>query len=211
VLSHARLNWLLVGFATTAASTVVTATNLHGLLRAAGVSRSWLRCQRLELAGDVFDAALPTNVGGDVVRAVYAAEAPAEQLGAASAVVLRRVCNLPGMLLLMAVALVVTSNVGYAARARPWALLALVGGLAACGALASPLLGRVVRSRLLGRARLTRLVAQLAASVSDLRREVRAVVREQRLSSQEGPLHVDLGRGQVAEIGDPIPASEALD
>jgi hypothetical protein len=49
---------------------------------------------------------------------------------AAASVVLRRLCNFPGMIVLTAVGLAATVDVGYAGRIRPYALCVVAGGVA---------------------------------------------------------------------------------
>jgi glycosyltransferase 2 family protein len=168
-IAHASPRWLMAGLFITAISTLVTATNWWRLLRSAGVRRSWARCQQLELAGDVFDAALPTNVGGDFVRATYAAEQSTERTGAAAAVVVRRLCNFPGMLFVMLVGVLGTWHLSYARGVRPLALAALAGGVLGAAIFASPLLGRLsTRRGVVGRRILGPAVGFLA-SVHQLR------------------------------------------
>jgi len=90
--------------------------------RANGVSRPFRRCLHLELAGDVFDAALPapsvvTSSGPPPCRHSE------ERVPSAAAVVLRRLCNFPGMIVIVAVGLLGTITLGYAtvsARTHWW-------------------------------------------------------------------------------------------
>ena len=106
-IGHAILSaspaWLTLGYGLGVVAIFVTVSQWHGLLNANGVPRSYLRCLHLEIACDLFDATLPTAIGGDVVRAVLVAETPAERVPSASSVVLRRLCNFPGMLGILAI------------------------------------------------------------------------------------------------------------
>ncbi len=95
-LTHASPKWLALGFGLGVLGAVVTIWQWWGVLRSLGLRRTYRRCFRLELAGDVFDAALPSSIGGDVLRAVTVAERPDERQVAVASVVLRRLCNFPG-------------------------------------------------------------------------------------------------------------------
>jgi uncharacterized membrane protein YbhN (UPF0104 family) len=70
---------------------------------------------------------------------------------AAASVVLRRLCNFPGMIVLTAVGLVATLSLGYAARIRPFSVAVLAGGLVLVALTLSPAMGHVGRWRLLRR------------------------------------------------------------
>jgi uncharacterized protein (TIRG00374 family) len=170
-LSNIRVSWLLLGLTVTAISSVLTATSWWWLLRGVGIRRNWLRCQQLELAGDVFDAALPTNVGGDLIRMAYAADSPAERPRTAAAVLLRRICNFPGMLTILAVGVVLTWGEADASRARPLAIVAIaVGGLALL-VVFGPAPRILARSSRLANSRLGRPIREVLEAVSRVRKD----------------------------------------
>ena len=137
--------WLAAGYAVAVVTIVLTVWQWHGLARANGVDRPFRRCLHLELAGDVFDAALPSSIGGDFIRATSLADTPAERVPSAASVVLRRLCNFPGMIALTAVGLIGTISLGYATRIRPYSLVVLAGGLVLVAMMLSPAMGSVGR------------------------------------------------------------------
>jgi hypothetical protein len=150
-ITGASPKWLALGFGFGALGAVLTVWQWWGVLRSLGLSRTYRRCFRLELAGDVFDAALPSSIGGDVLRAVSVAEQPeGRQLGVAS-VVLRRLCNFPGMVLLMSLGIGVTWAGGHANRAWPAILVALAFGVGLVVVTLSPLAGWLSSCRWLHR------------------------------------------------------------
>jgi uncharacterized membrane protein YbhN (UPF0104 family) len=167
-LSRADWHLLLLGYGFAVLSVLVTVSQWWGLLAASGLPRSYRRCLRLEIAGDALDAALPSAIGGDLVRAVRVAEHPGERVSGASAVVLRRLCNFPGMVLLLAIGLAATATLPYAARIRPVALVALVGGSALVAVMMSPLFGALARSPLC-RLGPGRTIGKLFAALHDFR------------------------------------------
>ncbi len=150
-LAHADPWWLAAGYATAVITILITVRQWHGLANANGVTRSYGRCLHLELGGDVFDAALPSSIGGDFVRATSLAETTEERVPAAASVVLRRLCNFPGMIVLTAVGLVATVTLGYAARIRPFSVAVVAGGLVLVALTLSSAMGHVGRWRLLRR------------------------------------------------------------
>jgi uncharacterized protein (TIRG00374 family) len=167
----------LLGLALTlgVASTCVQATQWNALLRATGLQRSWLRCLRLVFVGNLFNSVLPSSIGGDAARAVLAAEHPAERIRAASTVVLQRLCNFPGMILMMALGVVVTLGDADAAKARAVAIIGVVLGTAALAATMTPMLGWLSRRPLLQRFHASRALAELLA-ILDAFRQRRGVL-----------------------------------
>jgi len=136
--------WLLAaGYAAAVVTILITVRQWHGLANANGLPRNFRRCLHLELGGDVFDAALPSSIGGDVVRASSLADSPDELVPSAASVVLRRLCNFPGMIVITAVGLVASVHQGYASRIRPFSLAVVIGGLFVMAMLLSPALGRL--------------------------------------------------------------------
>jgi uncharacterized membrane protein YbhN (UPF0104 family) len=78
--AHSDPMWLAAGYAVAVVTIILTVWQWHGLAAANGVSRPYRRCLHLELAGDVFDAALPSSIGGDFIRATSLAETPEERV-----------------------------------------------------------------------------------------------------------------------------------
>ena len=150
-LTHASPKWLALGFGLGGLGAAVTIWQWWGVLRSLGLRRTYRRCFRLELAGDVFDAALPSSIGGDVLRAVTVAERPDERQVAVASVVLRRLCNFPGMVVLMGLGIGVTWAGGGVNRAWPAVLTALCLGLGLVAATLSPLAGWLSARRWLHR------------------------------------------------------------
>ena len=150
-LAAANPKWLAAGYGVAVVTILLTVWQWHGLARANGLPRSYGRCLHLELGGDVFDAALPSSIGGDFVRATSLAAVPAERVPAAASVVLRRLCNFPGMIVLTALGLVATLSLGYANRIRPFSLAVLAGGFVLVVLTLSPAMGVLGRWGLLKR------------------------------------------------------------
>jgi uncharacterized membrane protein YbhN (UPF0104 family) len=150
-LAAANPKWLAAGYGVAVVTILLTVWQWHGLAGANGLPRSYGRCLHLELGGDVFDAALPSSIGGDFVRATSLATDPAERVPAAASVVLRRLCNFPGMIVLTAVGLVATLSLGYANRIRPFSLAVLAGGFVLVVLTLSPAMGVLGRWGLLKR------------------------------------------------------------
>jgi uncharacterized membrane protein YbhN (UPF0104 family) len=169
-LASANVGFLAAGYAVALVTILITVWQWHGLATANGVARSFRRCLHLELGGDVFDAALPSSIGGDFIRATSLAESPAERVPAAASVVLRRLCNFPGMIVITAVGLAGTVSLGYADRIRPFSLGVLAGGLALVALALSPAMGFIGRWGLLRRGP-GKAVAKLLNTLHDFRGE----------------------------------------
>jgi hypothetical protein len=167
-LSAADPRWLAAGYGLAALSILITVAQWCGLLRAGGLRRGFGRCLHLELAGDVFDAALPSSIGGDFVRATSVGDGPGEVVVGASSVLLRRLCNFPGMIVLLALGLIGSLGLPYAGRLRPYGLGALGGGVVLVLLLVSPAFGRMAGWKLLRRGPGPK-VAQLLGALHDFR------------------------------------------
>jgi uncharacterized protein (TIRG00374 family) len=138
--------WLMVALLLGLSSTLVQASQWQRLLLALGLERTIARSLRIIFVGNTFNTVLPSSIGGDAARAVYMADEPGERAPAAVAVVLQRLLNFPGMVLLMGLGLMLTITSSAAARTRPLALLAAVTGIVLLGVMLSPLLGRIANS-----------------------------------------------------------------
>jgi glycosyltransferase 2 family protein len=169
-LASANVGFLAAGYSVAIVTILITVWQWHGLATANGVARPYRRCLHLELGGDVFDAALPSSIGGDFIRATSLAETPAERVPAAASVVLRRLCNFPGMIVMTAIGLVGTVSLGYADRIRPFSLGVLAGGLVLVTLALSPAMGFIGRWGLLRRGP-GRAVAKLLNTLHDFRGE----------------------------------------
>jgi uncharacterized membrane protein YbhN (UPF0104 family) len=95
------------------------------------------------------------------MRAVLMAPAPGRRVDTAASVVLQRLCNFPGMIVVMAAGLVLTLGDPHAGRVRPVALAGVATGIAGMAVWLSPLFGRIARTPLAGRLRLSKLLAVL--------------------------------------------------
>jgi uncharacterized membrane protein YbhN (UPF0104 family) len=168
-LAHAKVGWLgaavLLGFA----ATCVQATQWHALLEAHGLRRTWWRCLRLVFVGNTFNSILPSSIGGDVARAVMVADSPAERVPAASTVVLQRLCNFPGMIVLMTLGLLLTLGDSRASEIRLVALAGVLAGAAGLALCMTPLLGRLAALPVLQRGRPGRILARLLAALDAFR------------------------------------------
>ena len=154
VIGGARPAWLVAAVVLGIGATAVQTTQWRSLLAALGLWRAWLRCLRLVYVGYAFNTVLPSAVGGDVVRAIAVAERPEERGAAATSVVLQRLCNFPGMMLLMTVGLLATLGDPNAGRVRIAAVATTLLGAGIIAVAVSPLPGLLAEHRLLsGRGR----------------------------------------------------------
>jgi uncharacterized membrane protein YbhN (UPF0104 family) len=167
---------LALGYGIAVVTILLTVWQWNGLATANGVDRTYRRCLHLELGGDVFDAALPSSIGGDFVRATSLAESPEERVPAAASVVLRRLCNFPGMIVITALGLATTVSLGYADRIRPFSLGVVAGGLALVVLALSPAMGFIGRWGLLRRGP-GRAVAKLLSTLHEFRGQRSHLVR----------------------------------
>ena len=169
VLAHSDLRWLAAAVALGFAATCVQATQWHALLAATGLRRTWWRCLRLVFVGNTFNSILPSSIGGDVARAMMAADSPEERVPAATTVVLQRLCNFPGMMVLMGLGLVLTLGDARASEIRGVAIAGLLVGAAGLGLCMTPLLGWLAALPLLQRRRPGRVLARLLGALDAFR------------------------------------------
>jgi uncharacterized membrane protein YbhN (UPF0104 family) len=118
--------WVATGLLLAVAATASQATQWRVLLEAAGVRRAWWRCLRVVFIGSAFNTVMPSSIGGDAARALLIADAPAERAPAAAAVVLQRLCNLPGMAFILLVGLLLTAGDRGLGPLRSFALAAIL-------------------------------------------------------------------------------------
>jgi len=162
-VSHASWGWLVVGLCFGFLATCVQALQWQALLAALAMPRRWLSCLRLVFVGNTFNTILPTSIGGDVVRATMAARDPSERVRALTTVVLQRLCNFPGMILIMGVGVILTLSDPFAAHVRPAAIVGALGGVAGLAICATPLLGWLAQRPLLQRVKVGKLFEELHA------------------------------------------------
>ena len=123
------VGWVTVGLIAGVAAAVLQANQLRGLLVAFGLPLRLGAVLRIDTAGRLFDAALPTNIGGDVVRLALLGRRPDTRVGATVAVLLRRVVSIPGLVLLVGLGLALSISHPYAGKATTVGLCCLGGGL----------------------------------------------------------------------------------
>jgi uncharacterized protein (TIRG00374 family) len=146
------------------------------LLAASGMHRSCRRCVHLDMAGRAFDAALPSSIGGDVMRTFLVADGPHERVLAARTLVLRRVTGIPGMVFLLTLGVALTWQRAYGGRILPYAAVCIAAGAAAMAICLSPLLGWVGRRRVLQRTKVSRVVAEILEALHQFRSQRVALV-----------------------------------
>jgi uncharacterized membrane protein YbhN (UPF0104 family) len=168
-LAHADLRWLVAAVALGFAATCVQATQWHALLEAHGMRRTWWRCLRLVFVGNTFNSILPSSIGGDVARAMMVADTPAERVPAASTVVLQRLCNFPGMMVLMGLGVILTLGDSRVTEIRAVAVAGLVAGAAGLALCMTPLLGHLAARPMLQRGRAGRVLAKLLGALDAFR------------------------------------------
>lgn len=168
-LAAADLGWLAAGLALGVAAAFLQTYQWRGLLSAFGLRRGYWRCLRLDTAARLFDAALPSSIGGDVVRAGLVTDDRSTMAPAATAVALRRVMSIPGLLLVMGISLVASWPVADATRLRATALVCLGGGVAVAVAIVVvQRMGALARLRLPGRlAGIRRTILEARAAAAD--------------------------------------------
>lgn len=121
VLTRANLRYLLGAFLLFVASLIIRAYRWIILLRGLALSVSFPRLVRLYFAGQFFSSFLPTQFGGDVMRAVELTE-DTDSPAAVGTVLLDR---MTGLLVLFAMGLVALPFV--IARIEPWLTWLLIG------------------------------------------------------------------------------------
>jgi uncharacterized membrane protein YbhN (UPF0104 family) len=208
-LAHSNLRWLTAAVGLGLAATCVQATQWHRLLEATGLRRTWWRCLRLVFVGNTFSSVLPSSIGGDVARAMMAADTPAERVPAATTVVLQRLCNFPGMMVLMGLGVALTLGDRHAAEIRGVAIAGLLLGAVGLGLCMSPLLGRLAALPVLQRRRPGRVLAKLLGALHAFRgRRSELLVASARGTVFWG-LSVLNQYAFMHAVGIPIPLSDA--
>lgn|GEM_PF-2747119 len=165
-VGSAAPGWLVAGFALGILAAGMQAYQWKGLLGAMGIRRHYLSTLRLDTAARGFDAALPTSIGGDVVRATLASPTPSQRLPAAVSVVLRRLLQLPGLICVIVAGLILSRSLDYAGRVRPFALACVGAGLALMA-----LVGLAARSKTVRRIPVPAAVRRLSAEWTMARRQ----------------------------------------
>jgi len=100
-LRQANLGWLGVALAAYGGVVLVSIVRWHLLLEVAGAAVGWGRTAQLAVAGLFFNSILPGVMGGDVMRAFWAArDAPQARPAAVVSILLERVLGLAATVLL---------------------------------------------------------------------------------------------------------------
>ena len=121
--------WLAAGLALGMLAGAQQAYQWRGLLAAMGLRRRYLSTLKLDTAARVFDAALPTSIGGDVVRIGLAARTRTDRIPAALSVVLRRLMQLPGLVVVLLAGLALSWNLSYVGRVQGPAIAFVLAGV----------------------------------------------------------------------------------
>jgi uncharacterized protein (TIRG00374 family) len=106
-LPHVRQAELLLGLAASIVCVVFSSYGWRSLLLAERLQTDLARLINLYLVGMAFSHFLPTNMGGDAVKAYYVGIESGNMAGSTSAVVMSRVTSFIGMLLITFPALVI--------------------------------------------------------------------------------------------------------
>jgi 4-amino-4-deoxy-L-arabinose transferase-like glycosyltransferase len=95
VIRQANPGWLLAALAAYGGVVLVSIVRWHLLLEVAGAAVGWGRTAQLAVAGLFFNSILPGVMGGDVMRAFWAArDAPQARPAAVVSILLERVLGL---------------------------------------------------------------------------------------------------------------------
>lgn len=101
VLRQANLGWLVLAVVAYGGVVLVSIVRWHLLLEVAGAAVGWGRTAQLAVAGLFFNSVLPGVMGGDVMRAFWAArDAPQARPAAVVSILLERVLGLTATVLL---------------------------------------------------------------------------------------------------------------
>ncbi len=168
-LTHLDPRWLAAALSMSFAAVLVSVVQWTVLLNASDMRRSFRRVLQLDMVGRAFDSALPSSIGGDVVRSVMVADSPRERVTGAQTIILRRVTGIPGMVVLLVAGLLAALGVRYSGRIIPYAGVCAAAGLAAMLAFASPIMHFVAGRPALQRTKLSRLLAQVLAALHSSR------------------------------------------
>jgi len=100
-LRGAQPGWLLAALAAYGGVVLVSIVRWHLLLEVAGAAVAWIRTAQLAVAGLFFNSVLPGVMGGDVIRAFWAArDAPQARPAAVVSILLERVLGLTATVLI---------------------------------------------------------------------------------------------------------------
>ena len=100
-IRQANPHWLLVALVAYGGVVLVSIVRWHLLLEVAGAAVGWVRTAQLAVAGLFFNSVLPGVMGGDVMRAFWAArDAPQARPAAVVSILLERVLGLAATVLL---------------------------------------------------------------------------------------------------------------
>lgn len=128
-LSHIHRGMLLVAFVTGSGGLVLSAYQWRSLLRAVSIRCDLADLVNLYVVGVAFSHLLPTGMGGDVVKAMYAAGDSRNHTGSTGATLMCRITGFAGMLVI-AFPVWILRHQHLDPRLSTWFLIlcALVGG-----------------------------------------------------------------------------------
>ena len=107
ILRGAEPTWILLAVLTYGGIVIVSIVRWHLLLEVAGAAVGWMRTSQLIFSGLFFNSVLPGMMGGDVMRAYWAAkDAPQARAAAVVSILLERVLGLTATVLVGAVLIV---------------------------------------------------------------------------------------------------------
>ena len=107
IIWGAELQWIILAVATYGAISFVSIVRWHLLLEVAGAAVGWGRTAQLIFSGLFFNSILPGVMGGDVMRAYWAArDAPQARAAAVVSILLERVLGLTATVVVGAVLII---------------------------------------------------------------------------------------------------------
>jgi uncharacterized protein (TIRG00374 family) len=147
-LVHSRHSLLLIGLTIGGFGLVISSYQWHVLMRGEHIRLDLAQLINLYMVGVAFSHFLPTGMGGDAVKALYAGRETGNKEGAASAVLMSRLTGLIGMLIVAIVVLIFWHQLFSARVVEGFALLSgLVGGMILAAIMFVALLPKFSRKR----------------------------------------------------------------
>ncbi|AFQ43417.1 lysylphosphatidylglycerol synthase transmembrane domain-containing protein [Desulfosporosinus meridiei] len=100
VLSGVKLGWLAAAVGWIVLAMVVSTVKWHAITKALGLKLSYRELWRIYWVGIFFNNFLPSSIGGDALRILWAAKLSGDSPGATSSVVIERILATTGLALL---------------------------------------------------------------------------------------------------------------
>jgi uncharacterized protein (TIRG00374 family) len=125
-LVHSRHALLLIGLTIGAFGLVVSSYQWHVLMRGEHISLDLAMLINLYMVGVAFSHFLPTGMGGDAIKAIYAGRESGNKQGAASAVLMSRLTGLIGMMIVALTVLILWHQMFPPRLVEGFALLSLL-------------------------------------------------------------------------------------